>query len=81
MPANLILIAVGVLLIAAGLAKLRNNWRGGFNLRNFGITIGGTNTQTNTIGDAAPSGAKPDWIGLAIALIGLLTALVGLFKG
>jgi hypothetical protein len=84
MSTNLILIVAGVVLILAGLAKLGSSQSGGFNLRNFGINIGGTNTQTNRVGNVAPEAAKetkPDWIGLAIAGIGLLTALVGLLKG
>jgi hypothetical protein len=83
MSENIILIIAGVVIFVVGLAKLRSNQTGGFNLRNFGITIGGTNTQTNRVGNVAPAAApnkKPDWVGLAVAVLGFLTALAGLFK-
>jgi hypothetical protein len=81
---SIFLIVVGALLFLAGLGRIGSRQSGGFNLRNFGINIGGTSTQTNTTGNVAPGAAKetkPDWIGLAIAGIGLLTALVGWLKG
>jgi hypothetical protein len=80
MSINAILIVVGVVLFIAGLAKLGRGQSGGFNLSNFGINVGSTSTQTNTVGDVTPDGAKgnkPDWAGIAIAGLGLLTALVG----
>jgi hypothetical protein len=84
MSTNAILIIVGGALILLGLAKLRNAG-GSFSVSNVGINISSTNTQTNKVGDVAPAAAtkdqKPDWVGLAIAAIGLVTALVGLFKG
>lgn len=83
MSENLILIIAGVVIFLAGLAKLGSSQTGGFSFKNFGITIGGTTTQTNRVGNVAPEAAsskKPDWKGLAIALLGLLTALVGLLK-
>jgi hypothetical protein len=82
MSTNLVLIIIGVVLILAGLAKLGSRG-GGFRLSNIGINIGSTNTQTNKVGNVAPADAKtkkPDWVGLAIAAIGLVTALVGLLK-
>jgi hypothetical protein len=82
MSTNVILVIVGIVFFLLGLAKLGRS--GGFNLSNFGITIGGTTNQTNRVGDVAPAAnksSKPDWVGLAIAAIGLLTALVGLLKG
>ncbi len=84
MSTNLLLIVVGAVLFLAGLAKLGSSQRGGFNLSNFGINIGGTTTQTNKVGNVAPSPAKeskPDWVGLGIAALGLLTAVVGWLKG
>jgi hypothetical protein len=84
MSANVILVIVGIVLILLGFAKLGSGV-GGFSLSNIGINIGSTNTQTNKVGNVAPAAAtksnKPDWVGLAIAAIGLVTALVGLFKG
>ena len=84
MSTNVVLIVVGAVLFLAGLAKLGRSQSGGFNLSNFGINIGGANTQTNKVGNVAPGEAKetkPDWVALAIAAIGLLTALVGWLKG
>jgi hypothetical protein len=82
MSTNVVLIVVGVVLFVAGLAKVGSNQSGGFNLSNLGINIGGTNTQKNKLGNVASSAkdTKPDWIGLTIAAIGLLTALAGLLK-
>ena len=84
MSTNLVLIVVGVVLILAGLAKLGSSQSGGFNLSNFGINIGGRSTQTSRVGNVTSNPAKaskPDWVGLAVAGIGLLAALVGLLKG
>jgi UPF0716 family protein affecting phage T7 exclusion len=83
MSENIILIIAGVLIFLVGLAKLGSNHTGGFNLRNFGINIGSTNAQNISVGNVpeAAQSKKPDWVGLAIAVFGFLTALVGLFKG
>jgi hypothetical protein len=84
MSTNAILIIVGAIAFMAGLLRLRNNQSGSFNLSNFGVNIGGRNTQINKVGDvtrAADKATKPDWIGLIIAALGLLTALVGWLKG
>jgi hypothetical protein len=84
MSTNFLLIVVGAVVFLVGLAKFASNQSGGFKLGNFGVTIGGANTQTNRVGHVAPDAAKktrPDWVGLAIAIIGLLTALVGWLKG
>jgi hypothetical protein len=82
MSVNTILVIVGAVLIVVGLAKAGQS--GGFNLRNFGINFGGTTTQTNKIGNVttqSAKSAKPDWVGLAIAAIGLVSAVIGLLKG
>jgi hypothetical protein len=82
MSTNVILVIVGIVLFLLGLGKLGRS--GGFNLSNFGINFGGEQNQTNRVGNVAPAADKSnkrDWVGLAIAAIGLLTALVGLFKG
>jgi hypothetical protein len=83
MSPNFILIVVGIVLIFVGLAKLRSG-ADGFSLRNIGFNIGSTNTQTNKVGNVTPTAEtksnKPDRVGLAIAAIGLITALIGLFK-
>jgi hypothetical protein len=82
MSANAILVVVGALLIVIGLVKAGQS--GGFGLSNIGINLGSTNTQTNKVGNVTPEaakGSKADWVGLGIAAIGLVTAVVGLFKG
>jgi hypothetical protein len=82
MSTKVFLVIVGIVLFLVGLAKIGRS--AGFDLRNFGINFGGTSTQTIRTGDIAPAphkSSKPDWVGLAIAAIGLLTALVGLLKG
>ena len=84
MSANVFLVVVGAVLFLAGLAKLGSGRNGGFKLSNIGINIGGTNTQTNKVGNVTPGEAKetkPDWVGLATAVIGLLTAVFGWLKG
>jgi hypothetical protein len=82
MSVNAILVIVGAVLVVVGLAKAGQS--GGFSLSNIGINFGGTNTQTNKIGNVTPSSTKDgkaDWVGLGIAAIGLVTAVVGLLKG
>ena len=82
MSVNATLIIVGVVLIVVGLAKAGQS--GGFSLSNVGINLGGTTTQTNKAGNVTPEAAKnakADWVGLGIAAIGLVTAIIGLLKG
>jgi hypothetical protein len=84
MSTNAILVIVGAVIFIFGVARLRGSQTGGFNLSNFGFNIGSGNTQSNSVRDVAPSadkGTKPDWIGLIVAVLGLLTALVGWLKG
>ena len=84
MSTNVLMVVVGAVLFFAGLIKAGSRQIGGFNLRNFGINFGGTVTQTNKGGNVTPGAekdSKPEWIGLAIAAIGLLTAIVGWLKG
>jgi hypothetical protein len=82
MSVNIVLIIIGAVLILVGLVKAGQS--GGFSLSNIGINFGGTTTQTNKVGNVMPDVAKhgkADWVGLGIAAIGLVTAVVGLFKG
>jgi hypothetical protein len=81
MSVNAILVIVGAVLILVGLTKAGQS--GGFSLSNIGINFGGTNTQTNKVGNVTPEvtkSGKADWVGLGIAAIGLATAVIGLFK-
>jgi len=84
MSASGVMMLVGVVVFAAGLAKLGSSQSGGFNLSSFGINFGGKITQSTKVGNVTPGAAKEtkqDWVGLAIAGLGLLTALVGWLKG
>jgi hypothetical protein len=84
MSVNVTLVVIGVVLCVIGLAMLRNSRPAGSSIlqKNFGFSIGSTSTQTNTAGDGTGSDkkAKPNWVGLAIAVIGFLTAIIGMFK-
>jgi hypothetical protein len=83
MSQGTVLVIAGALICLGGLAKLGSSQVGGFSLKNFGINFGGSITQTSRVGDVSPEAAKthkPDWGAIAIAAIGLATALVGLFK-
>jgi hypothetical protein len=79
---NVILVVVGVVLCLIGLALWGSSQGGGLSLRTIGINFGSTSTQNTRVGDVTGSDkkAKPNWVGLAIAVIGFLTALIGLFK-
>ena len=84
MSPSLILIVIGAVLFFAGLLKIGKNQSGGFSLSNFGINIGSTNTQSAKVGNITPGAGgekKTDWMGFAIAALGLLTAVAGWFKG
>jgi hypothetical protein len=80
MSANTILVIIGLLLILMGVTQLAI----GFSSKNIGPHVGGANTPTHRLGNfaAAPATAKnmPDWVGLTITAIGLVTALLGLLN-
>ena len=83
MSETTIFIIAGVVIFVVGIVKLRSSQTGGFSLKNFGITFGGSTTQTNKVGNVAPEAAsskKTDWAGVVIAVFGFLTALVGLLQ-
>jgi hypothetical protein len=83
MSVNVTLVIIGVVLCVIGLGMLGSSQRAGSSiLKNFGFNIGSTSAQTITASDGSGGDrkAKPNWVGLAIAVIGLLTAVVGLFK-
>ena len=80
MPGSWTLVIIGLALALFGLLRL-----GGVNLTNFGINIGGHQQQGNYTGDiGAPKPAgepkKTDWKALAIAVVGLLTAVFGYLR-
>jgi hypothetical protein len=78
-----VLIAAGIVLFFAGLAKIGAGQSGGFNnvLKNFGINLGGSITQVNRQGNVSstPANGKKgfDWSGVIIAVLGVVTAVFG----
>ena len=76
---NYVLLIVGIVVLIGGLFKLGQG-QGGWSFDNVkanaGLGAGGTS--------AAPSGAPakkaPDWVGVAVTVVGLIVALIGLFK-
>jgi hypothetical protein len=83
---SIFLKVAGAVLFLAGLGMIASRQSEGFNLilKNFGINFGGKFKQRIKVGNSPPGAAKEtkhDWVGLAIAAIGLLTALVGWLKG
>jgi hypothetical protein len=83
MSTSVILIVIGTAVFFAGLFKLGKGQSGGLTFSNRAITFGGSTNQTNSVGSIAPDptgSRKPDWIGLATAGLGLLTAVVGFLK-
>ena len=84
MSLSVALMVVGVALFLAGLAKLGSRQSGGFNLSHFGLNFGGQITQSTNvrdIGQGETKKTKTDWAGVAIAALGLLTAIFGWLKG
>ena len=64
MPQGTILIIAGVVIFLVGLAKMGSHQSGGFSLKNFGISFGGSTTQTNRVGNIAPvpeKSERPSW--------------------
>ncbi|MBV8743461.1 MAG: hypothetical protein JO134_00295 [Xanthobacteraceae bacterium] len=63
----------------------RDIWRqGGFSFGNIAANAGLGASQTSSApgsaAPAAPAKKAPDWTGIAITVIGLIVALMGLFK-
>ena len=80
MSTNAIFIIVGVGLVVVGFAMMRRGQSGGFSLRNFGFNIGSKSIQKIKIGDVTPKAAKPNWSGIAISVLGMLAALIGIAR-
>jgi hypothetical protein len=84
MSVNVTLVVIGVVLCVIGRAIFGKSQSGGLSLslRNLGINFGSKSTQNIRVGDvtAGDKKAKPNWVGLAITVIGFLTAVIGLFK-
>ena len=76
---NYVLLIVGIVALVGGLFKLGQG-QGGWSFANVKANAGLGAGETS----AAPSGATakkaPDWVGIAVTVICLIVALVGLFK-
>jgi hypothetical protein len=84
MSLNVTLVVIGVVLCLIGLAMLGSSRHAGSSIlqKNFGFNIGSKSDQSNEAGNGTGGNknAKPNWVGLAIAVIGFLTAVIGVFK-
>ena len=78
---NYVLLIVGIVVLIGGLYKLGQG-QGGFSFGNIAANAGLGASQTSPAagGATAPAKKAPDWIGIAATVIGLIVALVGLFK-
>jgi hypothetical protein len=74
-------MGAGLVLAVVGIGMTRKEQTGGLGLRNLGINFGGKNNQSIRTGNIrlAERKDKPNWIGLATTVIGLLTAIVSFF--
>jgi hypothetical protein len=79
---NIILIVAGAVLCLLGIAMLGRSQSGGLNLRNLGVNIGSTNVQKIAVSGVKDDDKKtnPSRFGLAMSVIGFLTAVIGLIK-
>jgi hypothetical protein len=77
---NYVLLIVGIVVFIGGLFKLGQG-QGGWSFANVkanaGIDSGRTSSPT---AGSAPAKKAPDWVGVAVTVIGLIVALIGLFK-
>jgi hypothetical protein len=78
---NYILLIVGIVVLAGGLYKLGQG-AGGWSFANVKANAGlGAGEASPAAGGAsAPAKKAPDWVGIAATVIGLIVALIGLFK-
>lgn len=80
---NYVLLIVGLVVLVGGLFKLGQG-QGGWSFANVKANAGlGAGEAHPAPGDApvtAPAKQAPDWVGIAVTVIGLIVALIGLFK-
>jgi len=81
---NYVLLIVGIVVFIGGLFKLGQG-RGGWSFDNVKANagIGSGQASPATAGSApatTPAKKAPDWVGIAVTVIGLIVALIGLFK-
>jgi hypothetical protein len=80
---GLLTTLTGLIILAIGLARLRNPRVNGFRVSNSNISFGGNVKQKIEGQGATPTNLNKhrfDWVGLIIAVLGLLTSLLGLFE-
>ena len=80
---NYVLLIVGIVVFIGGLAKLgqgQGGWSFGNIAANAGIGTGQTSPAAGSARPIAPAKKAPDWVGVGITVVGLIVALVGLFK-
>jgi hypothetical protein len=80
---NYVLLIVGIVVLVGGLFKLGQG-QGGWSFANVkanaGLRAGETSPAAGSTPASAPVKKAPDWVGIAATVIGLIVALIGLFK-
>ena len=76
---NYVLLIVGIVVLVGGLFKLGQG-QGGWSFANVKANAGLGAGETSPAAGGAPAKKAPDWVGIAVTVIGLIVALVGLFK-
>jgi hypothetical protein len=77
---NYVLLIVGIVVFIGGLFKLGQG-QGGWSFDNVKANAGiGSGQASPPTAGSAPAKKAPDWVGVAVTVIGLIVALIGLFK-
>jgi hypothetical protein len=76
---NYVLLIVGIVVLVGGLFKLGQG-QGGWSFANVKANVGLGAGETSPGAGGAPAKKAPDWVGIAVTVIGLIVALIGLFK-
>jgi hypothetical protein len=77
---NYVLLIVGIVVLIGGLYKLGQG-QGGWSFANVKANAGIASGQASPVtAGSAPAKKAPDWVGIAVTVIGLIVALIGLFK-
>ena len=76
---NYVLLIVGIVVLIGGLYKLGQG-QGGWSFANVKANAGLGAGEPSPAPGGASAKKAPDWVGIAATVIGLLVALVGLFK-
>lgn len=76
---NYVLLIVGIVVLGGGLFKLGQG-QGGWSFANVKANAGLGAGETSPGPGGVPAKKAPDWVGVAVSVIGLIVALIGLFK-